>query len=489
MNRAGLALVSLVTLSLLADGCSGSPPPDPEELYAEVVIPGNTSQILRELAPLDADGKLDDDELEVIETVGWIRDEMMPEEIHSGYYGDGIHLAPYQQHFLQPLLEDGEVSEQEVEAFRALTDPSVWSRWYVVRDIFGSSMIGDGPLEEDWDEDGLSNIDEIRAGTNPLNDLETDPNDPSERFMILMNGSNEDASWFPSAANILYTYHAARKFGYKDREIALLLQTNDSPLDLTPESRAIWEELLVAESPSLAGDPAGLDAAMEEIQRVWREAFGDYPHEILQPAAWEGFLDGRDLLHEPMEPVVDYRDFEVTTEAFREAISSLPSDGNDLVTIIYAGHGNTRNLYLKPNEFLFPSQVSEALEGVSYGRFLWISLASLNSAFVERLAPEGDAILVAANWEDESPGTNPAWLVEVMFKLEVGSPMKLAGAGTRNPGGAGSWRVDDRYYLWSIEAGEEVGFFSGRSTEAGGGEYGDLRAADWLSPLMYIRKR
>ena len=336
-------------------------------------------------------------------------------------------------------------------------------------------------------------IDEIRAGTNPLNELETDPSDPSERYMILLNGTNEGASWFPSAANILYAYHTAKKFGYTDEVIALFLQTTDSPLDFTPEITEMWEEALLTDDPSLADDPARLDAAIEEIRDTLRDALreeiGDYPREIVQPEAWEGFLDGRDLLHEPIEPVVDYRDYEVTTQALREAISSLPSDGNDLINIIYAGHGNTRSLYLKSGDFLFPRQVNEVLKGVSYGRLVWISLASLNSAFVERLAPEGDAILVSANWENESPRTNPGWLVEVMFNLEVGSPMKLAGRGTRSPSGAGSWWVDDRYYLWSIEAGEEVGFFSGRSAEAGGGEYGDLSAADWLSPLMYIRKR
>ncbi len=468
------------------------PIPSPRELYGDVVIPSTTlSAIIYErLAPLGTDGVLDADDQSVLDAVKWVGQGMIPEGIRLAHYRFPLHLARYQLRLIQPLLEDSQVSASEIDALRTLMDPVVWSRWHLARDIVSSGMIGDSQLDEDWDQDGISNAEEISAGTNPLNEMETSPDNLSERFIVLINGTNHGTTWNPSAANVLYAYHTAKRNGYGDDNILLFIQTNDDPLEIEYNPRVLesWNQNLLQYRPVLANDPAILQLFLEVEKSGLKEIADTYPQQVLKPSRWEGLYEDMDLLTEPVPANIDYRDTAVDTVTFLNRIRTLPADSNDLITIVFAGHGNGGSLYVNPDNNLFPDQINEALQQLSYGRLLWISLASFNEIFVTQLAPQGDAILVASNASDESAGTNPAWIVEVLYNLDVGAPIKSAGRSVGGRGPDGVWRsTGDRFYLWALQDGKQRGFYSGKFAPDGGGDFGDTSVADWTNPLIYLR--
>jgi len=470
------------------------PIPSPRELYGDVVIPSTdrSSIIYDRLTPLGIDGILDADEQSVLDAVKWIAQGMIPEEIRLAHYPFPLHLAQYQLRLVQPLLEeDGQVSASEIDAVRTLMDPAVWPRWHLARDIVSSGMIGDSQLDEDWDQDGINNAEEIGAGTNPLNEMETSPDNLSERFIVLINGTNHGTTWNPNAANILYAYHTAKRNGYGDDNILLFIQTNDDPLEIeyNPRVLDLWLQGLLQFEPALANDPAILQQVLEIEKRELTEIAETYPQQVLKPSRWEGLYDDMDLLTEPAPAIIDYRDRAVDTVTFLNRIRTLPADGNDLITIVFAGHGNADSLYVNPDNDLLPDRINDALQQLSYGRLFWISLASFNESFVTQLAPQGDAILVASNASDESGGSNAAWIVEVLYNLDVRSPIKSAGRLVGGRGPDGVWRsTGDRFYLWAFRDGKQGGFYSGKFAQADGGDFGDTSVADWTSPLIYFRK-
>ena len=139
--------------------------------------------------PLESDGKLDANEKALIDAVGNIDSALIPKEIRDNYYTTE-EINSVQENLLKNALANGKISDTEVDALKHL---ETWDRWWIVRDIYSSGMIDDAKLQENWDGDKttngspLSNYEEIMQGTNPLESLETNPSNPSERYVVMVN--------------------------------------------------------------------------------------------------------------------------------------------------------------------------------------------------------------------------------------------------------------------------------------------------------------
>ena len=75
---------------------------------------------------------------------------------------------------INSIYTDGKFSKKEADVLKKLFNNNWSKRWWIVRDIINSGMINEKYFNEDWDKDGLTNINEIMQETNPLNELETD---------------------------------------------------------------------------------------------------------------------------------------------------------------------------------------------------------------------------------------------------------------------------------------------------------------------------
>ncbi|MCK4733672.1 MAG: caspase family protein, partial [Methanophagales archaeon] len=163
-------------------------------------------------------------------------------------------------------------------------------RWNIQRDVITPGMICDENLQEDWDEDRLTNINELMQSTNPLNDLETDSNNLSERYAVIASGVN----CYGCSANVLEMYHLLKKNGYDDNHVVLFLNHRDHNR-IYPDEDSNW-----------GGD------------NEWK---------------------GKDLLHDLGYVVINYENSDVTVKKFLDSIVNLPTDDNDEILIYYSGHG------------------------------------------------------------------------------------------------------------------------------------------------------
>lgn len=111
--------------------------------------------------------------------------------------------------------------------------------------------------------------------------------------------------------------------------------------------------------------------------------------------------------------------------------------------------------------------------------------SSYGGGFVEKLSPHGTAILITANRSHESSMSSAAWNVGVANNLDNGLPIKLAGRGVGGRGADGIGGSEgDGYNLWYFEDGKQIGFYSAKKPEFGGGEFGDLGVSNWTNVFI-----
>ena len=303
---------------------------------------------------LDQDGIVDENEKKLMDTLVYISSELVPDDLREYYidvrplsekWGDGEYRRYYEQHWselldtqrnlLSSVLSDGRVSDLEVEVMEKLRH----ERWYVAKDIMDSGMISDENLNQDWDKDGISNIDEINQGTNPLNDLEIDAKDLSERYAVLVAAYGAVGV----ARSILAVYHLLKRAGYKDENIQLFIYIH--PAHRTPEYLE-W-----------------LDSVPELLNFsffVW-----------LKNPPLSGY-----------QVEIDYLNEEVTPSNFVKSLRNLPSDDNDIVFIYYYGHGPGPLGHLG---LVYPKDMNEVLSSLHFGRLIFLNDACSSESYIKVL--------------------------------------------------------------------------------------------------------
>lgn len=158
---------------------------------------------------LDSDETMSMEEKELLDNIAYIESSLVPSTLRV--YWEREELVSLQEKLFQSILEDGKISQDELNATKTIL---AWDRWNVARDIINSGMINDEHLKEDWDGDNLSNIFEIMIGTNPLNELEVNPNDRSEIYVVNIGGPGwGDPEDYSAFLYIVTVYHIQRKFG------------------------------------------------------------------------------------------------------------------------------------------------------------------------------------------------------------------------------------------------------------------------------------
>jgi len=264
---------------------------NPSVAYA--VKKGIDLDLVSGLRILDDDGVMGDNVIEFIDRLAGVSSRLIPEEM-TMYYTDE-EILDLQTNLILSVLRDGRVSDVEIEVLDRLYD----ERWYVARDIINSGMLDQDALYENWDgdlKDGkpLNNIEEILQGTNPLDNLEVDPRNLSERYAIIVSRIHFDAryNW--------YIYHQLRKNGYTDRNIVVSIYCSPGR-----------EDDLVVYHVDLERTSSG----------DWTGARAFYRKNLLR--------------YFPIE--ADCAN--MTSREFLNAIENMILDDNDLALIVYQGHG------------------------------------------------------------------------------------------------------------------------------------------------------
>lgn len=285
------------------------------------------SHLVQRLEVLGQDGILDENEKGFIDHLRFISSSLIPEGVRQYYTNEDV--ASLQKKLVDSVLNDKQVSNLEATALQYLRG---FSRFNIQRDIIYSGMIDDKFLLEDWDGDKsqtgepLTNITELKQGTNPLNELETVPTNPSERYAVIAAFSNV----FPSpkdpsiliptdliAHDALEFYHLLRKNGYDDDHITLFLYRIDQDLKEIGPGLPIPKPISETVAPLRT-------RILPDDDPLWK---GD--------DEWAG----KNLLSDLGSVKIDYDTNDVTTLNFLNAVSSLPTDDNDDIFMYYASHG------------------------------------------------------------------------------------------------------------------------------------------------------
>ncbi|MFH1473662.1 MAG: hypothetical protein ABIE55_02090 [Candidatus Aenigmatarchaeota archaeon] len=312
--------------------------PDIEPIKNPVVEYANSKglspEIKEKLRPLGIDGIMSENERALVDSVAYVGSGLIPANLRVYYKNQEVQ--DIQSNLIDSVLSDGNVSSVETEAMQKL--PS--ERWYVARDVIDSGMVSENALKENWDKSGPTNIAEIRQGTNPLNDLEDDSSNLSERHAILVNNGGIPSS----AGRILGLYHILKKNGYSDDKINL---------SFSLEKPRYNENQLSVEKD------VGLLDGIEWLKDNFKgNLLKDYNVEV------------------------DHRDGEITPIAFLNWIRELKTDDNDTIFIYYGGHGPGP---LGPVESVLAKDMNVALNSKSYGRGVFINESCGAESYLKQL--------------------------------------------------------------------------------------------------------
>ncbi|RLF01396.1 MAG: hypothetical protein DRJ59_06125 [Thermoprotei archaeon] len=181
---------------------------------------------------------LDENERVLLDFLVKMERDLIPPEVKEVYYANGFVVANYSYRlfawaFIRPneikwyqlllvvsVLKDGKVSSLEAKAIKFLNNYLKQGRWSLILDIIASGMISEEYLFLDFDCDGVLNFKELAIGSNPLNDLETDPSNLSERYALIIPPLKCGGPACPYME--LELYHLLKKHGYDDAHIFLV---------------------------------------------------------------------------------------------------------------------------------------------------------------------------------------------------------------------------------------------------------------------------
>ena len=286
---------------------------------------------------------------------------LMPSDVRELHSKDEIKTI--QTNLITAILEDHVISETELTVLDELVGlRSRWRlRWWIVRDILASGMINDDNLQENWDGDSSSNgsqllnYAEIMQGTNPLEDLETSPDDLSDRYVII----TDVLGWSWQVAEVEAACEVLLKNGYTDDNIYLTLNPGNETVRI------------------LHSYPVEVDHLGASYERS-------------------------------------------TGLAFLNNIRDLPSDGNDLVLVYSASHGNPGSIRIGGSVGV--AELHETLSEMRYGEAITIISCCEAGGFVRRLGDNPvsleNMLGVAAIGENEYSGID--FLISFVKYMDFG---------------------------------------------------------------------
>lgn len=339
----------------------GGDPLVPSPLLSYAIDEGVSRDVYRMLSPLERDGVVSEGEWALVRVVERIL-AGPPTELSRLY--DEAEIRGCSSRIVDSILDDGAVDQDEEIALEAILDLPFTSLF----DLCQSGILRRDRLSGDLDSDGFSNLEEIVAGTDPMNDLDNPRLDElygrSERFLVVVQGGRV------GAGGSLLLYHLAKRHGYTEDNILLIV----SVLSMRTEQ--------------------GLDATAlywTHLSRGWAGPF--YVGMYMSDVPW-----GR-RKRAPTAGLV-YPDIMLESESdvarALEAISSLPSDPNDVVlVVINAHHGSGWTwMDLAPGN-LTARDLSNSLSRLEYGRLVVLVNGCEAEDFARSLSGLRSAIVVA----------------------------------------------------------------------------------------------
>jgi hypothetical protein len=318
-----------------------------------------------------ADEKLSMNEKKVIDFLDYINTELIPKDAKI-YYTDQ-EISDIKYNLINSILDNGKVDDIELQALEKLKT----ERWYVARDIINSGMINAGVLNENWDSDlkdekPLSNIDEIRQGTNPLNKLENDPSNLSNRYAVIAAPTGFVSNDF-EVKEMEKICEILKKNGYTDDNVFFVLDPGAGQIELVKDL------------------PIKPDYEVKYING--ERVPGD------RPAQADHFLN---------------------------YIKNLPSDENDLIFIYDTSHGNENSFYM--GRSVDVSEFNGALSQMKCGESIIIFNICEGGAFVRslhNLNQNPNMLLVSTLSETEYSGRGDE-VVSLLKHLDSGVSTKEA---------------------------------------------------------------
>ncbi|MEM7821804.1 MAG: hypothetical protein QXX38_03285 [Candidatus Aenigmatarchaeota archaeon] len=352
------------------------------------------------IKPFDADGKMNATEKEFIDVLAQIGNLINDSYPELKNYWTKKELTALQEEWCKSVLEDGKISPLELNATKRILS---WDRLNVIYSIINSSMINDRAFNKDWDKDNLTNISEIMNGSNPLNELETDPKNRSEVYCVNIAGpgwiNSED---YGSFKDMIIVYHLQRKFGIPKKIIFLFA-----------DNRILLED-------KIAYAPNDLRIGLIDIY------IDKYKH-------W----NNKSLLTD-FGPVNFYKLGKFSAGDILNLASQLNSqiDKNDVVVISISGHmgdlddggflwgGRKETEQILVNNY----HINQFLSKINYGRALVLLEGCENQKFASNLnvpSPLHDTIAIASGTK-EKPGQG-FWMEAVWEYLASGYSLKQTG--------------------------------------------------------------
>jgi len=302
---------------------------------------------------------------------------IIPKDIKIYYSKEELNSIGYK--LINSIYADGKFSKEEADVSKKLFSNNWSKRWWIVRDIINSGMINEKYFNEDWDKDGLTNLNEIMQETNPLNELETDPRNWSERYAVIVSPTGFNIRRIRKICEILV------KNGYDDKHIYLTLNPLYSNLGkIDPRKEKEWY------FPVTGG---------EEVKKG-SETIKDYPLKIDHIG--------------PCKPIL--------AEYFLKDLKELPSDPNDQILIYTDSHGNCEAIYLGRD--VFAKELNEVLKKVSYGEAIIVVSASYAGGFVEKL--NGNPNLLRIGIQSATESSQNPFMVFFLMRLDSGLSIKDA---------------------------------------------------------------
>jgi hypothetical protein len=345
------------------------------------------------------DGKISQDEITAAGYYSRVRDKLIPENLLAFWPLDERSQLAYE--FCKQLLLDGKITEEEKRIAELMLNfrkpmTTVWGiKKGIILDVY-----------KDHDNDGFSTYEELLAGKNYLNPLETPLTNDSEVYIITVTGNGR-------------AYYA------KDLEAALILRYYALKYGI-PEGHIITF--------------AKHKQAAEEIFKQW----GGEPLERISPLRKEFFpeIEGHLLKDYPLK--IDYEDENCTKVNLTKEIKRVLqlADSNDVIYIHNIGEGPGFKLFYGSNntdyEMLHVSEMVEIMKSTPrQGKLILVNdtcgaelyIRALKEAMIREGSPLKDYVGIGAVRDlPNQPGEASAGTFDFIFlsKLRDGYSIKDA---------------------------------------------------------------
>ncbi len=374
----------------------GGNPLSASPLLSYAIRTGMERWVYRMLSRLEADGRMEEGEWALVRVVEGILRGPPPEYSRLFTVEETRGCV---SRLVDAVLSDGVVDDGETSALLSLEALP----FYYVVDLCQSGLLGGEVLRGDADSDGFSNLEELEAGTDPMNDLDNPRLNAlygrSQRYLVIIQGGRI------GAGGSLMLYHLAKRHGYGEDSI-----------------------LLIVSQTSLRTEE-GLDATAlywTHLSRGWAGPFqvgmymSDVPWGRRRKAPSAGLIYP-DLIIQTEEDV----------ERALHAIASLPSDLNDIVfVVIDAHHGAGWDwVDLAPGN-LTAEDLSRALANLSYGKLVLLVNGCEAEGFAREVSGLSQALIIATTSRGQLIDGEYARIVEFLaFALSYPDYYLPGGAG------------------------------------------------------------